>query len=112
MKFARITSPEALDALFPLVDDDISAVARDEAAAAELAAIDTLIEEAEREWTAAEQVEAFRISRELTDHVRARRTARRATREALRSNLVLGSVQSAGKTATLRALLLDGEVAA
>ncbi|WP_431900822.1 hypothetical protein [Amycolatopsis thermoflava] len=85
MKFARITSPEALDALFPLVDEDISAVARDEAVAAEVAEIDALIEEMEREWAAAERVEAFRVSRELTDEVRARRAMRRASREALRS---------------------------
>ncbi|OXM74555.1 MULTISPECIES: hypothetical protein [Amycolatopsis] len=85
MKFARIASSEALDALFPLVDEDISAVARDEAVAAEVAEIDALIEEMEREWAAAERVEAFRISRELTDEVRARRTARRAAQQALRS---------------------------
>ncbi|WP_435060627.1 hypothetical protein [Amycolatopsis thermoflava] len=85
MKFARITSPEALDALFPLVDEDISAVARDEAVAAEVAEIDALIEEMEREWAAAERVEAFRVSRELTDEVRARRAMRRASREVLRS---------------------------
>ncbi|MFD4251941.1 hypothetical protein ACFWQL_19595 [Amycolatopsis thermoflava] len=112
MKFARITSPEALDALFPLVDEDISAVARDEAVAAELAEIDALIEEAEREWAAAEQVEAYRVSRELTDQVRARRATRRAAREALRST-VLGAVPSStGKTAAVRTLPLGDEVAA
>ncbi|MEV5296476.1 hypothetical protein [Amycolatopsis methanolica] len=96
MKFARITSPEAVDALFPLVDEDISAVARDEEIAAEVAEIDALIEEAEREWAAAERVEAFRVSRELTDLVSARRAVRRVTREVLRSRVRTGS---AGKAA-------------
>ncbi|GAA3831688.1 MULTISPECIES: hypothetical protein [Amycolatopsis] len=127
MEFARITSAAAREALFPLVDDDIMATTVAEDAAAEAAEIDALIEqalgpdfaeidalidEAEREFEAAEQVETFRVSRELTDQVRARRTARRATREALRSALTLGSLQSAGKTATLRALLSAGEEAA
>ncbi|GAA5158033.1 hypothetical protein [Amycolatopsis dongchuanensis] len=96
MKYARITSPTAVDALFPLVDEDISAVARDEEIAAEVAEIDALIEEAEREWAAAERVESFRVSRELTDLVSARRAVRRVTREVLRSRVRTGS---AGKAA-------------
>ncbi|GHF10473.1 hypothetical protein GCM10017786_50180 [Amycolatopsis deserti] len=95
MKFARITSPAAVDALFPLVDEDIAAVARDEAMAAEVAEIEALIEEAEREWAAAERVEAFRVSRELTDVVSARRATRRATREALRSRVRINGVAAA-----------------
>ncbi|MFD4191386.1 MULTISPECIES: hypothetical protein [Amycolatopsis] len=95
MKFARITSPEAVDALFPLVDEDISAVMRDEEIAAEVAEIDALIEEAEREWAAAERVESFRVSRELTDLVSARRAVRRVTREVLRSRIRTGSTGKA-----------------
>ena len=95
MKFARITSPAAVDALFPLVDEDISAVVRDEEVAAEVAEIDALIEEAEREWAAAERVEAFRVSRELTDVVSARRATRRLTREALRSRVRFTGVAAA-----------------
>ncbi|GAA4663539.1 MULTISPECIES: hypothetical protein [Amycolatopsis] len=100
MEFARITSAAAREALLPLVDDDISAVAIAEDAAAEAAEIDALIEQelgpdfavideqveqAERDFAAAELVSAFRVTHELTDQIRARRTVRRATREALRS---------------------------
>ncbi|OXM70731.1 MULTISPECIES: hypothetical protein [Amycolatopsis] len=85
MKTVLITSHEASEALFPLFDDDIATVAREDQMAAEIAEIDALIEEAERGWAAAEQVETFRLSRELTDQVRARRTARRAAQRALRS---------------------------
>jgi len=105
MEFARITSAEAREALFPLVDDDITAmVLADDAAAKaaeidalieqelgpDFAEIDALVEQAERDFAAVEQVGSFRVAHELTDPVRARRTTRRATREALRSNLVFG----------------------
>ncbi|WP_435122949.1 hypothetical protein [Amycolatopsis thermoflava] len=107
MKFARITSIPAREALFPLVDDDIAAMMLADDAAAETAEIDALIEQelgpnfaeidelveqAERHFAAVEQVGNFRVAHELTDPVRARRTTRRATREALRSNLVFGGV--------------------
>ncbi|WAL65594.1 hypothetical protein ORV05_32725 [Amycolatopsis cynarae] len=85
MGTGRITSLEALEALFPLVDEDISAVARDEAMAAETAEIDALIEEAEREWIAAERIETFRVSRDLTDQRSARRLRRRDETTLLRS---------------------------
>lgn len=84
MKHAHITSTDAIDALFPLVDEDISAVAEHEARAAEVAEIDALIEQAEREWATAEQDETFRVMRELTDQVRARRAHRRVGRVMLR----------------------------
>ncbi|WP_435061906.1 hypothetical protein [Amycolatopsis thermoflava] len=109
MEFARFTSPAVIDALFPLVDEDISAVARDEAMAAEVAEIDAMIEDAEREWAAAERVGEFRVSRELTDQVRAHRTTRRTVREMLRSN-VLAALP--GNTGTHAPALLHGEVAA
>ncbi|WP_020418543.1 hypothetical protein [Amycolatopsis sp. ATCC 39116] len=85
MKTVLITDRRASEALFPLFDDDIASVAREDQMAAEIAEIDALIEEAERGWAAAEQVETFRLSRELTDQVRARRTTRRAAQRALRS---------------------------
>lgn len=85
MKTARITNQHATEALFPLVDDLISNVAREEEMAAEIAEIDALVEEAEREWIAADLEESFRVSRDLTDQVRARRTHRRVGREVLRS---------------------------
>jgi hypothetical protein len=99
MKPARITSREVTEALFPLVDDDISTVAREEDMAAEVAEIDALlaeelgdvaeldalVEAADGVFAAAEAVETFRVSRELTDGVRARRAHRRADRKALRA---------------------------
>jgi hypothetical protein len=85
MKTARITSPNATEALFPLVDDLISTVAQEEEMAAEVAEIDAAVEEAEREWAAAARAEVFRVSRDLTDQVRARRAHRRVGRVVLRS---------------------------
>ncbi|PXY31101.1 hypothetical protein [Prauserella muralis] len=85
MSSARIASKTARKALFPLLDEDVSAVAREEAMAAEVAEIDALVEEMEREWAAADRVESLRVSRDFTDQVRARRTHRRADRTVLRS---------------------------
>ena len=98
MKSVRITSREAVEALFALVDDDVSTVAREEEQAAEVAEIDALIvqelgdlaevdglvEEAERVFAAAEAAESFRVTRELTDPVRGRRAHRRTDRAVLR----------------------------
>ncbi|GAB3580380.1 hypothetical protein GCM10027445_50580 [Amycolatopsis endophytica] len=112
MEFARIPSVTARRALFPLMDEDITAmlIADDATAeAAELdsliaeelgpdfAEIDALVDQAERDFAAAEQVESFRVSRELTDQVRARRAARRAARESLRS--LPGRFDTAGEVA-------------
>jgi hypothetical protein len=97
MKSVRI-SREAVAALFALVDEDISAVVWEEEMAAEVAEIDALIvqelgdlagvdglvEEAERVFAAAEAAESFRVTRELTDPVRARRAHRRTDRVVLR----------------------------
>lgn len=85
MKFARIASAQAVDALFPLVDEDISIVEREEAMAAEVAELDRLIEEAEREWVAADVEAAARVARDGGQKVPARRARRRAGRELLRS---------------------------
>lgn len=83
MRTARLAR-QAWEALFALVDDDISSVAREEETAVERAALDALIEEMEQEWVAAQRVETWRVSRDLTDQRRARRAHRRADREALR----------------------------
>ncbi|TDV45528.1 hypothetical protein [Actinophytocola oryzae] len=80
----KITDKRVTQALMPHLDDDIAAVASDEASAAEVAEIDTLIEEAEREWAAAEQREAARVSQVFTDQTRARRARRREDRTVLR----------------------------
>jgi hypothetical protein len=85
MRSARITSREAVEALFPLVDDSISTVAREEEMRVERAEIDALVEEMECEWVSADVAESFRVSRDMTDQVRARRAHRRAARVALRS---------------------------
>ncbi|QRP46903.1 hypothetical protein [Amycolatopsis sp. FDAARGOS 1241] len=118
MTRARITATRAL---FALVDDQISGVAREEDMAAEVAEIDALVQDAEREWIAADLEESFRVSRDLTDQVRARRAHRRADRAALRTNLtlrssfVVGCLHTSGATATSHTLVpgvAEGEVAA
>lgn len=84
MSTPRITSWRVAQALRPLLDDDISGVAAEEQAAVEVAAVDALIEQAEREWAAAERTETARISRMFTDQPHARRARRRANRTVLR----------------------------
>jgi hypothetical protein len=80
----KITNRSVAEALMPQLDDDIATVATEEAAAAESAEIDALVEEAEREWSAAEQRETTRVARMFTDQTRARRTRRREDRTVLR----------------------------
>src|ERR1700741_1408434 len=85
MSSPRITSRRAVNALRSLLDEDIADIAIDEHAADEVAVIDALIEQAEREWAAAERTETARISRMFTDHPRARRAHRRAARTVRRT---------------------------
>lgn len=85
MKSARITDRHAAEALVWLADDDISAVQKEEAMAAEVAEIERLLEEIDRELVAAERAERVRVSRRFTDQVRAQRAKRRAARVAVRS---------------------------
>jgi hypothetical protein len=95
-----ISDRAAREALSALVDEDISAAVGEEDARMERAEIDAalaaewgdqaseldaLVEEWEREWSAADRTESWRVSREMTDQVRARRTHRRAGRSAMRS---------------------------
>ena len=84
MSSPRITSRRVARALRPLLDDDVASAAVDEHAAGESAEIEALIEQAEREWAAAERTEAARVSRMFTDQPRARRAHRRADRTVLR----------------------------
>lgn len=81
----KITNRRVTEALIPQLDTDIAAVAEEEAAAAEVAEIDALVEEAEREWAIAEQRETVRVSRVFTDQTRARRARRREDRTVLRT---------------------------
>jgi hypothetical protein len=85
MSSPRITNRRVVRAIRPLLDDDIAAVAVEEHAAAEVTGLDAVIEQAEREWAAAERTEAARISRMFTDQPRARRAHRRADRAVLRT---------------------------
>jgi hypothetical protein len=80
----EITNPQVAQALMPQLDDDIVVVASEEASAVEVAEIDSLVEEAEREWAAAERRETARVSRVFTDQTRARRARRREDRTVLR----------------------------
>jgi hypothetical protein len=125
MKFARIISREADEALSLLADEDISAVERAEERraerddidrllaeewGAEVPEIDAVIEEAEREWISAGLVESFRVSRDLTDGARAHRARRRTTREVLRTlheGFLIGGMPGQGKSSIVAASLLD-----
>ncbi|MPY82593.1 MAG: hypothetical protein GEV00_04580 [Actinophytocola sp.] len=85
MKFARITHPQASAVLAELGDDLVSAEREEELMAAEVAEIDRLIDEVDRELAAQERIEAVRVSRAFTDARRQRRVRRRADRELLRA---------------------------
>lgn len=85
MKSVRITDPLASEALAALGDDVVCAVQREEDMAEEIARVDALLEEADREWARDERTETVRITRVATDQVRARRARRRADREVLRA---------------------------
>lgn len=89
MKLGRIADVEAAAAIAALVDDDVFAVQKEEHMAAqaveEVALIDRLIDEVDKELTAHERAEHVRLSRAFTDQRRARRAHRRAEREVLRT---------------------------
>jgi SpoVK/Ycf46/Vps4 family AAA+-type ATPase len=107
MEPGEITGREIAEALLPLLDDDIAAVAREEEMRAEREAIDRLIEEAEREWAVADRTESDRVPR-FTDKRRARRTNRRVGRSVLRTLPV--SIDGGVATARVRSMPdLDGE---
>jgi hypothetical protein len=81
----RITNKRVTAALFPLVDEDISAAQRDEDMARETAEIDRLIEDVERELAETEHTVLVRLTHDFTDQRRAFRASRRAGRGVLRS---------------------------
>lgn len=89
MDTARIADRQAREALAALVDEDITAVLEEEAMAAEVAYIDRLIEEVDRELVAQERTALVRVTHRFTDEVRARRAYRRAERDVLRTLPVL-----------------------
>jgi len=88
MKFARITDPLAAQVVAAVSDETVSAVEEEETMAAEVAEIDRLIDEVDRDLAAQVRTESVRITRDVTDQVRARRARRarrRADRELLRA---------------------------
>lgn len=85
MKTARITDQQAIDAIAPLADDLVFAVQEEEEMAVEVAYIDRLIDEVDRDLAAQERAEQVRLTHRFTDQVRARRALRRAEREVLRT---------------------------
>lgn len=85
MEFARIADRQARAALALWSDEDITAVHEEEVMAVEVAYIDRLIDEVDRELVAQERAELVRMTRRFTDQVRARRAHRRADRAAVRS---------------------------
>lgn len=85
MKFARINHPHASEVLAALGDDVVSAVEKEEAMAAEVAEIDRLIDEVDRDLAAQERTESVRLTRTFADARRVRRARRRADREVLRA---------------------------
>jgi hypothetical protein len=102
----RITNTRVRAALFPLVDEDIAAVQRDEDIVSEEAEIDRLIEDVERELAETGHAVLVRLTHDFTDQRRAFRASRRAGRGVLRS---LPQVVPA--EALLRAAAVGGEVA-
>lgn len=85
MEFARIADPQARSAFEVWADDDITAVQKEEDMAAEVAYIDRLIAEVDRELANQERAEQVRIKHRFTDQRRARRAHRRAEGGVLRS---------------------------
>jgi len=80
MEFARIADSQARSAFAVWADDDIAAVQKEEDMAAEVAYIDRLIAEVDRELADQE-----RVKHRFTDQRRARRERRRAEGGVLRS---------------------------
>jgi hypothetical protein len=85
MKVVRITDQRAADAVARLADDDVSAVRKEEAMAAEQAEVDRLLEDVDRELAACELAEGARLSLDYRDAHPARRVRRRVERKVLRS---------------------------
>jgi len=85
MRQVRITDPLAAEVVAAVSDETVSAVQEEEAMAAEVAEIDRLIDEVDRELAAQERTESLRLTRRFTDARRMRRARRRADHEVLRT---------------------------
>ncbi|NIJ14297.1 hypothetical protein FHU38_004641 [Saccharomonospora amisosensis] len=83
MRTARIASWQARQALDLAFDQDILGVVKEEEMATEVAEIDALIEEVDRELAAEAGAAGSRALRPFTDVERVRRSQRRAVRVAL-----------------------------
>jgi len=85
MRQVRITEPLAAEAVAAVSDEFVSAVQEEEEMAAEVAEVDRLIDEVDRELAVQERTESVRLTRTFADARRSRRARRRAGREALRA---------------------------
>jgi hypothetical protein len=85
VQIGRIVDREVRSAWLYHLDLDISAVQHDEDVASEIAEIDRLIEDVERELAETEHEVLVRLTHDFTDQRRAVRASRRAGRGVLRS---------------------------
>lgn len=85
MKTARISDPLAREALALWSDDVVSADQKEDQMAREIAEVDALLEEIDRDLAADARLELARLTHDTADQVRARRARRRADRAALRT---------------------------
>lgn len=85
MEFARIADPQAREAAAVWSDDDIAAARTEIDMAAEVAYIERLIAEVDRELADQERIEQVRVTHNFTDQRQARRAHRRAESGVLRS---------------------------
>jgi hypothetical protein len=113
MRSAHITRRQA-EGTFSELDADVTAVQEAAALAFERAKLDVsaeldaMAESIEIELTADEQAALHDFLHDFTDQRAASRTTRRARRELLRSNVLIGGLPSQGKTAAVRLAILTG----
>lgn len=85
MKFLPTTNRHVREVLWPVLDDDISAVQQEEDMAREQFEIDRLIEAVDRELVAGQRTEQSRFAVDASDGQWVRRARRRSQRNAVRS---------------------------
>lgn len=85
MEFAPIPDRQVAEALSWLTDDDICAVQKEEDMAVEIAEVDRLMEQVDRELASSPLVESARLALDHRDSHPYRRTRRRSDRAVLRS---------------------------
>jgi hypothetical protein len=107
---SQITDRQAREALWSVLDDDISAVQQEEDMANEIAEIDRLLESVDRELAAEQRTERARFAVDASDGQWVRRARRRSQRNAVRS-LRLVSPGEALELVDLAGTDLDGEAA-